>query len=98
MNSKKMVRQQFRDAVFSRDGYKCVVCGAPAIDAHHITPREMMLNGGYVKENGVSLCGDCHIEAESWLKFRNTELNSWRLYELIGSDYEKANKDLDSTG
>ena len=34
------------------------------LDAHHITDRNDMPNGGYVKENGISLCEDCHIKAE----------------------------------
>ena len=28
-------RDIFREAVFDRDGHKCVVCQAPAKDAHH---------------------------------------------------------------
>lgn len=36
-NKKKQIRQQFRDAVFKRDGYKCRVCGnSGQLDAHHI--------------------------------------------------------------
>jgi hypothetical protein len=34
------------------------------LDAHHITDRNDMPNGGYVKENGISLCADCHVLAE----------------------------------
>jgi hypothetical protein len=79
---KKKMRKQFRDAVFKRDGYKCVVCGLKSspdrvdqdLDAHHITPREEMPHGGYVEQNGVSLCDPsktggtlakgCHYKAE----------------------------------
>jgi hypothetical protein len=82
---KKAMRKNFRDAVFGRDGYRCVVCGFESsperaeheLDAHHITPREEMPNGGYVKENGVSLCDPsktgkplahgCHYRAEQVL-------------------------------
>jgi hypothetical protein len=82
---KKEMRRKFRDAVFERDGYRCVVCGFESsperaeheIDAHHITPREEMPNGGYVKENGVTLCDPsktggplalgCHYRAEQVL-------------------------------
>lgn len=36
-----------------------------ALDAHHITDRNEMPNGGYVKENGITLCDDgCHRLAE----------------------------------
>lgn len=34
------------------------------LDAHHITDRKDMPNGGYAKENGISLCADCHVMAE----------------------------------
>jgi rubredoxin len=67
---KKKVRQRFREAVFARDGYKCRMCGwkqDPAqLDAHHITDRNELLNGGYVKENGISLCPPCHVKAEEF--------------------------------
>lgn len=56
-NKKKQIRQQFRDAVFKRDGYKCRVCGnSGQLDAHHIIDRTEMPSGGYVKENGICLC------------------------------------------
>ena len=69
---KKQVRADFRDACFRRDRYRCVLCGfqsAPArandeLDAHHISARNLMPNGGYVTENGISLCAECHRRAE----------------------------------
>jgi hypothetical protein len=82
---KKEMRRKFREAVFERDGYRCVVCGFESsperaeheLDAHHISPRENMPHGGYVKENGVSLCDPsktgkplahgCHYRAEQIL-------------------------------
>jgi len=82
---KREIRRRFRDAVFARDGYKCIVCGLQSskeeaehkLDAHHITAREDMPNGGYVKENGVTLCDPtktgeplahgCHYKAEEVL-------------------------------
>jgi 5-methylcytosine-specific restriction endonuclease McrA len=64
MTRKQDLRRSFREDVFARDGYRCVVCGfqsTPALadgelDAHHVTPREQMPHGGYVVEIGVSLC------------------------------------------
>lgn len=60
-------RDDFRALVFERDGYKCVICGDKAQDAHHIMERRLFTNGGYFKDNGASLCGKCHIEAEKTL-------------------------------
>ena len=67
---KKEIRRKFRESVFKRDGYKCVTCGfrpedVNKLDAHHITDRNEMPNGGYVIENGISLCEPCHTKAES---------------------------------
>lgn len=62
-----LTRANFREAVFSRDSNQCVVCSAPAADAHHIMERRLFRDGsgGYFIDNGVSLCSDCHIKAET---------------------------------
>ena len=70
--SKKAVREAFRAAVFARDRNRCVVCGRTGtLNAHHIIDRHDLPNGGYVAENGITLCaGDdednCHWKAERW--------------------------------
>lgn len=71
---KKAVRKMFRDAVFKRDGFRCAMCSFKSdkdnaekeLDAHHVTDRKIMPNGGYVKENGISLCEECHKKAEEF--------------------------------
>jgi hypothetical protein len=63
-SKKKEVRNNFKNAVFKRDKYTCRCCNLryteeeaeTFLDAHHITDRNEMPNGGYVKENGISLC------------------------------------------
>lgn len=65
------------------------------MDAHHITDRNEMPNGGYVKENGITLCKEkCHMKAE---KFHMTGGKEWEdgfhpddLYEKIDSSKGKA--------
>jgi hypothetical protein len=70
MSKKKQIRDDFRNAVFTRDNHQCVMCGKKGnIDAHHIQDRHLLPNGGYVLENGITLCaGDgrdnCHWKAE----------------------------------
>lgn len=93
-SEKKKIRQAFRDAVFERDDYKCRICGAESdLDVHHITDRTELPNGGYVMENGISLCPICHKHAEL---FHITKGDWWKnmhpdeLYKLIGSSYERA--------
>lgn len=99
---KKDIRKNFRDAVFTRDKNTCKVCGKVQedinlLDAHHISDRSKMPNGGYVKENGITVCKDvCHLKVE-W--FHITEGKEWNdglhpddLYRMIGSSNELAIK------
>jgi hypothetical protein len=60
-----MSRDEFRRAVFARDRNRCVVCGSPAQDAHHIVERRLWPDGGYYLDNGASVCGPHHLMAES---------------------------------
>lgn len=97
MKRKAIIRATFREAVFERDGYRCKFCGASGkLDAHHITDRSEMPNGGYVPENGITVCEPCHLSCEKyhmsggreWVDGRHPE----DLYSLIGSSKEKAVK------
>ena len=57
------------------------------MDAHHITDRDEMPNGGYVPENGISLCPQCHEKAEVFHR-TGTALPGFapaELYARIGS-------------
>jgi predicted restriction endonuclease len=95
---KKRTRQQFRDAVFERDGHRCRICGWSIqvgdvqLDAHHITDRNLMPNGGYVKENGISLCPAHHADAEVFHSTGTAKpgFAPDDLYRVIGSSYERA--------
>lgn len=103
MGKKQAIRATFREAVFKRDGRKCRICKKGpmecelgGLDAHHITDRNEMPNGGYVKENGITLCPKCHVDAEqfhisggkTWLAGRHPD----DLYKMIGSSKEEAIK------
>lgn len=59
-----LTRDNFREGVFERDNNQCVICGAPAVDAHHILERRLFSDGGYYLANGASVCERCHIDAE----------------------------------
>lgn len=91
-SEKKKIREKFRSDVFARDGNKCKMCGVSNQgnhDAHHITDRSLMPGGGYVKENGITLCPPCHEKAEI---FHSTGkiVSGWSptdLYNKIGSNY-----------
>lgn len=98
--SKKEVRKNFRDLVYKRDGYKCVMCNTKSskenaekdLDAHHITDRKEIVNGGYVPENGISLCPSCHEKAEEYHStgVAHPEYSVEDLYKKINSNLEKA--------
>ena len=57
-------REAFARAVFARSGGKCVLCAAPAVDAHHILERKLFPDGGYYLDNGAAVCAACHLDCE----------------------------------
>jgi len=95
---KKNIRNKFRNDVFKRDNFKCRMCGdsISKLDAHHITDRKEIVNGGYVIENGISLCdkeNGCHIKAEMFHNGRECQgYSPDDLYKKINSSYEIAYK------
>lgn len=99
--SKKDVRAAFRNTCFKRDGYRCAMCGwkpevwndeKPPLDAHHITDRTLMPCGGYVRDNGISLCDECHLLAETYhiTGKAHPGYSPNDLYDKIGSCYDLA--------
>lgn len=65
---KLMTRDEFREAVFKRDGYTCIFCPEKAADAHHVLERRLWSSpgetGGYFLNNGASVCNMHHMECE----------------------------------
>lgn len=69
MKDKLLSREDFRNSVFQRDGYKCLFCDCTEnLDAHHIIERRLFTQptefGGYFISNGSSLCEEHHKQAE----------------------------------
>jgi len=68
-----MTRQDFRDICVKRDGGQCIVptChkqvntvpDGPG-EVHHIIERKLWSDGGYIKDNGASVCNYHHRMAE----------------------------------
>jgi hypothetical protein len=99
--AKRKIRDNFRNLVFERDLNMCVMCGTSqeelgkenkTLDAHHIIDRSEMPNGGYVKENGISLCPTCHELADVYHS-TGTSYPGYSpddLFHKIGSDAGKA--------
>lgn len=67
MSEAALGRDEFRAAVFKRDGGRCVVCGEAAADAHHVVERRLWPDGGCHLDNGASLCAKHHLQAEQTL-------------------------------
>jgi 5-methylcytosine-specific restriction endonuclease McrA len=103
MKEKQRKRILIKNTVHQRDKWSCRCCGvyyrnlpnqSDDLDAHHITDRNEMPAGGYVKENLITLCPTCHVEAEqyhisggkSWVAGKHPD----DLYKLIGSSKEIA--------
>lgn len=90
--AKKRARAVFNEVCIKRDE-RCRLCPlinktpVQDLEVHHITNRNDMPKGGYVKENGITLCKRHHLEVET---STNYFYSANYLYELIGSSYEKA--------
>ena len=63
--TKLLTRDEFRKQVFQRDNFKCVMCGEPAVDAHHIIERRLWPDYGYYVDNGASVCETHHRACET---------------------------------
>ena len=61
-----MKRSKFREQVFQREDHKCIVptCTKRAVDAHHLLERNLWEDGGYIPDNGASVCEEHHRLAE----------------------------------
>jgi 5-methylcytosine-specific restriction endonuclease McrA len=105
MTEKQKVRENFRASVLKRSGCRCEGpdckgkgrLDAADLDAHHITDRNLMPKGGYVKENGIALCSSCHLKAEQYhvTGIAHEGYEPETLYTIIGSSYELALKASD---
>jgi predicted restriction endonuclease len=71
-------REAFGKAALARDSHRCVRCGLPAADAHHIVERKLWPDGGYYLHNAASLCAVHHLEAET------TVIGAEELRSVIG--------------
>jgi hypothetical protein len=102
LKNKKEIRAHFRQVCLDRDKDTCRMCGRRAIsredalevfDIHHIVDRSLLPAGGYVLENGITLCRDsCHLRAEQYHS-TGTAYPGFApedLYAIINSSSEKA--------
>lgn len=59
--------KEWRKAVFERDGYKCVACGAKGyLQADHIKPFALFPKLRFEISNGRTLCIPCHKKTDTF--------------------------------
>lgn len=58
------IPKKVKDAVWERDGHRCVLCGSPyaAPEAHFIARSQ---GGLGIEQNILTLCRDCHRRYDS---------------------------------
>lgn len=79
-----------RECVLVRDNHKCVLCGAPAEEVHHIRPKHF--NGSkYDPKNLVALCGCCHDYVHQRIDSALTQI----IMDSLGCMLNKKNRTLD---
>ena len=56
--------KEWRKAVFTRDGYACMECGATGttLEPHHIIPLRVSFDRLFDLINGITLCRACHVK------------------------------------
>src|SRR3989338_7378377 len=74
-----------KEAIFKRDGYKCVECGkglrdGVEIHADHIKPRDF--GGDSTIENGQTLCAQHNFQKKNYNQTQTGKKMFIRLYEL----------------
>lgn len=61
----KRFYDEWREAVFKRDGYKCQKCGSSEkLQVHHVKPFLKHPHLVIVIDNGMTLCEDCHRDVD----------------------------------
>lgn len=66
--------EEIRQKALSRDNFKCIVCGKPATQVHHIHLRSKRKDLIYNLNNLVSLCSKHHIHQSAYRYNEQTEL------------------------
>lgn len=77
---------EWRNEVFKRDGYACVLCGdnrGHNLNAHHLdgfsTAEELRVS----LDNGVTLCESCHKDFHKEYSYFNNTKKQWDEYACI---------------
>lgn len=75
--------EEVRNQVLERDNYKCVVCGKPATQVHHIHLRSKRKDLLYEINNLISLCSKCHFHKSTELYEEQTKVIARALHMTL---------------
>ena len=61
-----LTREMFNETCIKRDNNQCRLCGVTEkLSVHHIIERKLWSDGGYYKNNGITVCPECHLLTEA---------------------------------
>jgi hypothetical protein len=70
-------------SVFSRDGYKCRICGGKKwINAHHIYNWSQYKDLRTVVSNGITMCRECHMKFHNEYGKKNNNFEQIKEFKL----------------
>ena len=84
-SKKKLIKtmdRMWHILIFKTYGERCVICGKPAIDAHHVIRKSQSNALRYNVINGVPLCKGCHTFG---VHVGNVDKNR-KLIEYLGNE------------
>lgn len=94
------ISQKVRDAVWERDGGRCIICESPnAAPNAHIVRRSQ--GGMGIPENIVTLCAECHREFDEgtgekhkWIvrlidEYINMQYSGWSRAKVVYDKWKK---------
>lgn len=58
-DTRLLSRTDFDALVKHRSHGRCVLCDAPAVDAHNVLDHKLYQDGGYYLCNGAAVCSAC---------------------------------------
>lgn len=66
---KSVEYQRWRKDIMRRDSFTCQICGDNSggnLEVHHIKPRILFPELSLKRDNGITLCKDCHKHTDTW--------------------------------
>ncbi len=85
--------RRFSVLIRVRDNYTCYLCGKKCkkylAHAHHVYPKSVYKEKAYSLNNGITLCGECH------LKIVHTTWFSWKKFTCFFKRYIKYKRNRD---